>query len=151
MPIASAIGFELRGRADRIDLFTDGRAAILDYKSGRAPSNKQMERLLSPQLALEGAMALAGAFADLRPSGLAEFVHIRLTGGDPPGEEKPAPIDANASAQQAVQLLSRLVARYDSDAQGYVSWAMRERVGDTGDYDHLARVLEWSLAEEPEE
>lgn len=151
MPIPSAFGFELRGRADRIDFLADGSAAVLDYKTGRVPSNKQIERLLSPQLPLEGTMLLAGAFGELKPSKLAEFVHVRLTGGDPPGEGKVAGVNANTSAQQAFNLLLRMVARYEDPAQGYGSWAIRERVGDKGDYDHLARVLEWSLADEAEE
>jgi ATP-dependent helicase/nuclease subunit B len=151
LPISCVFGFELRGRADRIDLLKDGSAAVLDYKSGRVPSKKQLELLLSPQLALEGAMLLGGAFGDLKPSVLSEFVHVRLSGGDPPGEEKPAGVDPNASAVQARQFLFKLVARYESPSQGYHSWVLRERVGDIGDYDHLARVLEWSLADEAEE
>ena len=46
-----------------------------------------METLFSPQLALEGAMLMDRAFGEIAASGLKEFVHIRLTGGDPPGEE----------------------------------------------------------------
>jgi ATP-dependent helicase/nuclease subunit B len=150
MPIGCRLGFELRGRADRIDILADGSAAVLDYKSGRVPSKRQMERLLSPQLALEGAMLLAGAFGGVQPSSLSDFVHIRLSGGDPPGEDKPAGLDANGLANKAHQLLSQMVARYEDQSQGYPSWALRELVGDTGDYDHLARVLEWSLADEAE-
>jgi len=48
--------FTLAARADRIDLFTDGTVGVLDYKTGAAPSKKQVEQLLSPQLPLEAAM-----------------------------------------------------------------------------------------------
>ena len=33
--------FVLKGRADRIDFFADGSAAIIDYKTGRVPSEKK--------------------------------------------------------------------------------------------------------------
>jgi ATP-dependent helicase/nuclease subunit B len=151
LSLKSALPFELRGRADRIDLFPDGQAAILDYKSGRAPSKKQMENLLSPQLALEGAMLLEHAFGEIAASGLKEFVHVRLTGGDPPGQEQIADLDANASAAKAGTMLHAMVARYENPATAYVSWALRERVTDKGDYDHLARVLEWSAGDEADE
>jgi ATP-dependent helicase/nuclease subunit B len=151
LEVQSALGFALRGRADRIDLFDDGRAAILDYKSGRAPSKKQMETLFSPQLALEGAMLMDGAFREIAASGLKEFVHLRLTGGDPPGEELPANLDAGALAIKARELLHSLVARYDDPCTSYPSWKLRERITDRSDYDHLARVLEWSAGGEADE
>ena len=72
--------FILRGRADRIDFFADGAASLLDYKTGRVPSDKQIEKLISPQLPLEGAMLLAGALGDHRAASLREFIHVRLTG-----------------------------------------------------------------------
>jgi ATP-dependent helicase/nuclease subunit B len=151
LEVQSALGFALRGRADRIDLFDDGRAAILDYKSGRAPSKKQMETLFSPQLALEGAMLMDGAFGDIAASGLKEFLHIRLTGGDPPGKAEAANLDAGALAIKARELLHSLVAQYDDPCTSYPSWKLRERVTDRSDYDHLARVLEWSAGGEADE
>jgi ATP-dependent helicase/nuclease subunit B len=148
--IPSAFGFDLRGRADRIDIFPGGEASILDYKTGRVPTDKQMERLLGPQLALEGAMLLRGAFPDIAARKLKEFVHVRLTGGDPPGEECVAKLDATELAMQAYDMLQKLVARYESESAAYRSWTIRERLTDKGDYDHLARVLEWWAGEEAE-
>src|SRR5262249_2875624 len=54
--------FTLSGVADRIDILGDGKAAILDYKTGAVPSAKQVTQLLSPQLPLEGAMLAADGF-----------------------------------------------------------------------------------------
>jgi len=149
--IPSAFGFELRGRADRIDIFPGGEASILDYKTGRVPSRPQMERLLSPQLALEGAMLLDGAFPNVAAKTLKDFVHVRLTGGHPPGEECPAKLDANQLASKARDMLKNLVARYENVDEPYRSWVIRERVTDKGDYDHLSRVLEWWAGDEAEE
>ena len=56
--------FRLTGRADRIERWRDGGLAILDYKTGTPPSQKEVDAGLAPQLLLEAAMAEAGAFGD---------------------------------------------------------------------------------------
>ncbi len=148
--IRSEFGFELRGRADRIDVFAGGHAAIIDYKTGRAPSNRQIQQLLTPQLPLEGAMLLDGAFPEIRVSALSNLVHVQLTGADPPGRELAADLDANVSAAEAGRLLCQLVQRYENPAEPYRSRVAPYRMRDAGDYDHLARVAEWWLADEDE-
>ena len=52
--------FKLTVRADRIELLKDGRYAVLDYKTGAPPSDKQVLTGLSPQLTLEAAIMRAG-------------------------------------------------------------------------------------------
>jgi ATP-dependent helicase/nuclease subunit B len=137
--------FTLSGRADRIEFFPDGSAAIIDYKTGRAPSQKQIETLLSPQLPLEGAMLMRGAFADVQATAIAEFVHVQLTGAEPPGRELTYAKDATAKSDEALLRLQQRILRYDAEAQPYRSREMMERLSDVSDYDHLARVREWSL------
>jgi ATP-dependent helicase/nuclease subunit B len=143
--------FILRGRADRIDFFADGAASLLDYKTGRVPSDKQIEKLISPQLPLEGAMLLAGALGDHPATSLRRLGHVRLTGAEPPGLECVAELDADALAAEVIARLTARVARYDDPAQPYLSRAMPFRMSDEGDYDHLARVREWSLEERLDE
>jgi ATP-dependent helicase/nuclease subunit B len=142
--------FTLTGRADRIDLFADGSASIVDYKTGRLPTEKQITTLIAPQLPLEGAMLLAGGFGDTKASRLREFVHIKLTGGDPPGEVFEAEADATAKAMEAQARLTDRIAQYDDERRGYRSREMPYRVTDKSDYDHLARVAEWSRVEDDE-
>src|SRR5262249_12924737 len=43
------VEFTLRGRADRIDILQSGAASIVDYKTGRVPSDPQVKTLVSPQ------------------------------------------------------------------------------------------------------
>jgi len=138
--------FTLHGRADRIELFSDGAAAILDYKTGAAPSNKQIKVLLKPQLPLEGAMLLEGAFKGLSAETIREFTHVRLTGAEPPGEESAYTKDATAKAREALERLRELIAHYDDPQHGYRSREIIEKIGDVSDYDHLARVREWMLS-----
>ena len=56
-------GVELVGRADRIDTMPDGGLAIVDYKTGKAPTAKAVAAGYSMQLGLLGAIAEAGGFA----------------------------------------------------------------------------------------
>jgi len=151
LEIDSGKKFTLGGRADRIDFFSDGSASIMDYKSGRVPSDKQIKQLIAPQLPLEGAMLMLGAFGDKPAQVLREFVHIQLTGGEPPGREYVANVDASSKATEALARLKAHIERYDNPLQPYRSREMPYRLSDVGDYDHLARVREWSLEREDDE
>lgn len=141
--------FMLKAKADRIDRnATDGRLAVLDYKTGRPPSPKQVQTGLSPQLALEAAIATHGGFEGLDPAGIAELVYIRLGGGDPPGEAKPVeggrpPVSPpDMLAEEALARLQAWVAKFDDPTTPYLSRPRPQFVDYAGDYDHLARVAE---------
>ncbi|MDB5697911.1 MAG: addB, partial [Alphaproteobacteria bacterium] len=55
-------GVSLYGRADRIDRLADGGLAIIDYKTGRAPSGKAVHDGYAMQLGLLGLIAEHGGF-----------------------------------------------------------------------------------------
>src|SRR4029079_9609661 len=59
--------FNLTVRADRIECLKKGRYAVLDYKPGEPPSDKQVLSGLSPQLTLEAAILRHGGFKDIPP------------------------------------------------------------------------------------
>jgi ATP-dependent helicase/nuclease subunit B len=148
--------FTLRTRADRIEELDDGRFAILDYKTGRASSKKEVKTGLAPQLTLEGAILRAGGFGDFGAGkSLAELAYVSIRGGEPPGELKPMDWDdttPDAQADRALQKLMEVIARFDDATQPYLSkerpMFMRRF---PGEYDHLARVKEWSLSGGAEE
>eukprot|EP01037_Dinobryon_pediforme_P005750 gene5750-5813_t len=56
-------GFTLTGRADRVERREDGSLALIDYKTGKPPSEAAVVSGAAPQLPLEAAMIAAGAFA----------------------------------------------------------------------------------------
>jgi ATP-dependent helicase/nuclease subunit B len=58
-----AAGVTLTGRADRIDRLPNGQLAIVDYKTGGAPSDRQVAEGYALQLGLIGHMADCGAFS----------------------------------------------------------------------------------------
>jgi ATP-dependent helicase/nuclease subunit B len=134
--------FELTGVADRIDILKDGTAAILDYKTGAIPSDKQVTQLLSPQLPLEAAMLAENGF------GIGEFIAEELIYLSLASESKartPRTIeDADALAREAVKQLQRRIAWFREEATPYWPRVRPYRADITGDYDHLARVREWS-------
>jgi ATP-dependent helicase/nuclease subunit B len=142
--------FTLRTRADRIERLRDGCYAILDYKTGQIPTARQVTSGLTPQLTLEGAMLRAGQFNGIPAEGsIREMLYVALRGGDPAGEAKPIAFDGStpdAAADQALGELTKLVTRFEDESIGYLSKErpMFMRRGG-GDYDHLARVKEWSL------
>jgi ATP-dependent helicase/nuclease subunit B len=146
---AGDAGFMLRGRADRIDLMRDGTAAVLDYKTGANPSAKQA-RIFSPQLSLEGAMAERGAFGPETKCSISDLAFVRLRAGDTLRIDDIANKDFSVSdlTGHAWTELEKLVAAYRQPEQGYLSRYAVMREGEVGgDYDHLARVREWSLGE----
>jgi ATP-dependent helicase/nuclease subunit B len=58
-------GVRVHGRADRIDRLSDGRLAIVDYKTGLPPSGRMVEKGFSLQLGTLGLIAAAGGFAGI--------------------------------------------------------------------------------------
>ena len=72
------------GRPDRAA--ARGRLAILDYKTGTPPSQKEVDAGLAPQLLLEAAMAAAGAFGEGIAGAAEELTYWHLTGGFHAGE-----------------------------------------------------------------
>lgn len=146
-------GVTLSGRADRIDLLRDGTAEIIDYKTGSTPSLRQAHVLLSPQLALEAALLVRGAFGDVGSVRASDLLYVRLRGN---GEVKPESVlrlsgkiksekSAPELGEEAWRRLAELLDEYAKPEKGYLSRALPFRETDlTGDYDHLARVLEWS-------
>ena len=72
--IAEVAGIELKGRADRIDRLADGRLAIVDYKTGKPPSDTAVVAGFALQLGLLGLIAARGGFKDIfGASGLHEY------------------------------------------------------------------------------
>jgi ATP-dependent helicase/nuclease subunit B len=143
--------FRLVARADRIERYADGSYAVLDYKTGQVPTEKQVRIGLSPQLTLESAILRGGGFGGIAAgSSVAEITYVALKGGEPAGEPKTVSFKEGTPDQQADLAFTRLVSllqRFESEQQPYRSlvspmWSTRY-----GDYDHLARVKEWSAGE----
>jgi ATP-dependent helicase/nuclease subunit B len=141
--------FTLRARADRIEKLVDGGYAILDYKTGQIPSEKQVRIGIAPQLTLEAAILRRGGFPDVIAGGsVAELVYVSVKGGEPAGESKPVNFnngDADSHADRALAKLKELALRFEDEQQAYFPLVLSMWKNRYGSYDHLSRVKEWSL------
>lgn len=143
-------GITLSGYADRVDILAAGMADILDFKTGSSPSKAQAHTLLAPQLALEAALLKRGAFRDVGAREPAELAFVRLKANGEVEQESileynRKPRTASDLGEEAWARLEKLLLHYADPQTGYLSRALPFREGETdGDYDHLARVLEWS-------
>jgi ATP-dependent helicase/nuclease subunit B len=148
--------FVLSARADRIERHRDGTFAILDYKTGQPPTGKQVRMGLSPQLTLEAAILREGGFANIpADSSVSELVYVRLSGNNPPGEErslelkiKPGdtPQPPDVAADEARRKLEALIRAFENESQAYTSLNLSMWSNRYGTYDDLARIKEWSAA-----
>jgi ATP-dependent helicase/nuclease subunit B len=140
--------FTLRARADRIERLAGGYA-ILDYKTGQVPSEKQVRIGVSPQLTLEAAILRGGGFPDIPADAcVAELVYVSLKGGDPAGDGAPIDFkdgDANVHADRALAKLKVVAERFEDEEQPYLPLVLSMWKSRYGTYDHLARVKEWSV------
>ena len=140
--------FTLTARADRIDRLADGEARLIDYKSGTPPSIKEVTIGLAPQLTLEAAILAEGGFADLGPMLPQQALYLKL-GGPDGGKARDAADKGEPLAKLAARHLADLKVLLDQFADPntpYLSRPMPKFASRFADYDHLARVKEWSLA-----
>ncbi len=148
---APAGPFELRGRADRIERRGDA-LSILDYKTGAPPTGTDVAQGWAPQLTLQAAMALRGAFGPELAGHVMELAYWHLSGGFVPGEvSDPFRSDA-AKMQDAAELawnsLCRRIAEYDDPDRAYLSQPHPGEAPRFSDYAQLARVGEWALLDD---
>jgi ATP-dependent helicase/nuclease subunit B len=148
--------FVLSARADRIERRLDGTYAILDYKTGQPPTGKQVRMGLSPQLTLEAAILREGGFEKIpADSSVSQIAYVRLSGNNPPGEQKLLELKINKSdqpqppdvaADEARRKLEALIRAFENEDQAYTSLNLSMWSNRYGAYDDLARIKEWSAA-----
>jgi ATP-dependent helicase/nuclease subunit B len=156
IPLSKDRTFMLSARADRIERRSDGTFAILDYKTGQPPTGKQVRMGLSPQLTLEAAILREGGFAGIAAGSLVgQLTYVRLSGNNPPGEERVLELKINktdqpqppdAAAQEARDKLEALIRSFEDENQPYTSLNLSMWANRYGAYDDLARIKEWSAA-----
>jgi ATP-dependent helicase/nuclease subunit B len=140
--------FKLTGIADRIEQLADGSYAIIDYKTGQARTERQVRTGLAPQLTLEAALLRASGFGNLAPGSVSEIAYVTLRGGEPAGETETITFKEGTPDSQADRALARLkelAAAFADESTPYLSLVHPMWKTHYGDYDHLARVKEWSL------
>ncbi len=145
-------GFMLTGRADRIEIGPDGGYRIIDFKTGRVPSVAEVKAGFAPQLPLEAAMARAGAFEGVAGGGsVGELLYVKLGSGSPALKETfvrdtAKGVDAEGLAIEHAERLAEVIRAFLTGGRPFASRPHVRFMRQRGDYDHLARVREWSIA-----
>jgi ATP-dependent helicase/nuclease subunit B len=146
IPLANGTPFKLSARADRIDFLQSGGARVIDYKSGAPPTAKDVRAGFSPQLTLEAAMLQQGGFEGLPPLETEQAIYLKL-GGAAGGENKHAGgkgENIGHLAEQHFAGLKMLLDAFACEDTPYLSLPFPKFAPRFSDYDHLARVKEWS-------
>ncbi len=147
LPIALTDGsvFTLTAQADRIERCLDGSWAVIDFKTGKIPSPKEIASGFSPQLTLETAMLERGAFANIAGD-VSQALYVKLSDGDKFKVQRVGGKEQNL--QELVVLhfteLRTLLDQYRDETTPYLSQPYPQFLDDYSDYNHLARVKEWS-------
>lgn len=143
-------GIRIKGRADRIDRLPDGTLAIVDYKTGKAPSATQVKQGFSLQLGLIGMIAEDGGFAGVAGNASRfEYWSLAKDGGSFGKVSSPVKTNFNRADTPADAFLP-LTEDFLSDAigqfiKGEHPFTARLNPDYAGydDYDQLMRLDEW--------
>ncbi|WP_343564063.1 double-strand break repair protein AddB [Kiloniella sp. b19] len=150
--------FVLTAKADRLDLRAEGGVEILDYKTGTPPSSSAVLSGFAPQLPLEAALMREGAFRSKEgdavfPDEVFDLQYWKLSGGEPAGKISRAlgsrsKKSVSEVAQEALEGLQALIAAFDDPATVYRARPRAAHALRYNDYEHLARIREWSVGGE---
>jgi len=138
--------FRLTAVADRVDHTPEGRLRIIDYKTGAAPSTREVKAGFAPQLPLEALIAAEGGFNDLPAAEVEALEYWRLRGSVPPGEIINIGDEVETLAEEAREGLLALIRVFDREDTPYEARPRPDQAPRYSDYEHLARVREWSVA-----
>ncbi len=137
--------FSFTAKADRIDVLKNGNINILDYKTGNIPTKKQVENGHAMQLLIEGIIARKSAFSLIKNNTVSNLIYWQL------GKEK-LEISNNIDEllDKAEEYLLKLINTFDFETTPYHSRPTPKFIPKNKDYEHLARIREWSVQEDGE-
>ncbi|HEX6218898.1 MAG TPA: PD-(D/E)XK nuclease family protein, partial [Sphingomicrobium sp.] len=137
-------GISLDGRADRIDRLADGRLAIIDYKTGKAPAQKAVDAGFALQLGLLGLIVRAGGFGDIQGEPVAHEYWSLAKHGAAFGKRSSPDKEMGAS-----DFLAHAEANFREAAEKWLvgtepfTAKLNPAFAPYGDYDQLMRLEEW--------
>ncbi|HAF40398.1 MAG TPA: double-strand break repair protein AddB [Sphingobium sp.] len=149
---AEVAGVTLMGKADRIDRLPGGRIGIIDYKTGKPPSARQVKAGFALQLGLLGVIAELGGFDGLGPAPSAgDFEYWSLAKkGDQFGYRE-SPVEPLGKRDKIVTdaFTAHAHEQFEGVASDYLLGSapfraeINPEVANYGDYDQLMRLEEW--------
>ena len=137
-------GILVHGRADRIDRLADGSVAIIDYKTGKPPSQKAVDEGFALQLGLLGLIGRAGGFEGISgdPESFEYWSLQRYRGNFgrlmcPDKDMEPGEFLAHAARNFA-----QVAKEYLTGTEPFTA-KLNPAYAPYGDYDQLMRLEEW--------
>ncbi|HVR91690.1 MAG TPA: double-strand break repair protein AddB [Novosphingobium sp.] len=145
-------GVKIHGRADRIDNLEGERLAVVDYKTGAAPSNRMVQDGFALQLGLIGMIAQNGGFEGVTGEPT-QFEYWSLAKNDksPTGFGScKEPVETTRSKglprdqfiEKTEQFLREAIARWIKGREPFTA-RLNPDIGGFNDYDQLMRLDEW--------
>jgi ATP-dependent helicase/nuclease subunit B len=156
----SLAGVRIHGRADRIDRKDDGRLVVVDYKTGKPPSGKQVADGFALQLGTLGLIAAAGGFAGVagRPDGF-EYWSLGKSEASETGfgyctepvleGRKQSGIPRAEFLSETERYLREAIDRWIRGDDPFIA-RLNPDLGGYNDYDQLMRLDEWQARQESE-
>jgi len=135
---------KIEARADRIDELERGAWEVIDYKTGRVPTNDELDALFAPQLLLEAAMAERGGFDRIKDK--ARSVRLSYWQANGLGDGgKVVEIKASDELVPAMlALVEKMAAHFAKPGTPYAALPWPKYIPHFNDYSHLERTTEWS-------
>ena len=135
-------------KADRIDILRDGKINIIDYKTGKIPTKKQVQSGHALQLSLEGLIATKGHFSNIQNKEVNKLIYWHLGSDNPSKSTLSFDINDDNLLEKSEEYLLKLINTFDMETTPYYARPIPKYVSKNTDYVHLARVKEWSVQEE---
>ncbi len=138
--------FELYAKADRVDETIDGKVNIIDYKTGQARTVAEIKKGYAPQLPIEGIIAEKGGFENIKKADVDSLMYWKLGNKTVQVNE-----DISEVLSETEKHIVEVVNLFDFETTGYISRPNPKSAPQYSDYEHLARVKEWSVKEDGED
>lgn len=138
---APAGKFLLKAKADRIDEMLDGNLNIIDYKTGQAKTLTTVYAGYAPQLPVEGLI-----FRNMFGTDIDNLIYWQLG-------NKETIINKNIPQllEDSLERVQKLIASFDFQTTPYHSNPNPALAPKYNDYEHLARLKEWSIKGDSDE
>ncbi len=141
---AQIAGVELYGKVDRIDIAADGSLAIIDYKTGKAPSAKAVAEGFALQLGLLALIAERGGFEGITGTASA-FEYWSLAKDKQNFGKRVAADKGSEPGTFTAAVLNRFAeaaGKYLTGTEPFTA-KLHPAHAPYGDYDQLMRLEEW--------
>lgn len=153
---AEIAGIALDGRADRIDRLPDGGFAVIDYKTGKPPSDTAVAEGFAMQLGLLGLIAERGGFEGVSgKAGAFEYWSLAKDRGQFGSRRSPVHPEAKGGkvatgdfTALAERSFAAAAARWLTGDEPFTA-KLHPEYAPYGDYDQLMRLDEWYGRERP--